>query len=115
VAETPAPEPEPEEPDVVVGPVAVSATLFAIYVDEAEQHVQAMDREMACIEADRMVPVSADFMRAAHTLASSSRTTGFESLAEAASAMEKWLAEAIDLPPEFNDDRVARTRGPWTR
>lgn len=117
----PQPEPQPaaqaepapvpaEEPEVVIGPVTVGAALFAIYVDESEQHVVAMDREMAAIEADRMTPVSADFMRAAHTLASSSRTTGFESLAEAASALEKWLADAIELPPEFNDDRVATTR-----
>ena len=69
-----------EEPDVAIGPVTVSRALFAIYVDEAEQHVAAAStREMAAIEADRMVPVSAEFMRAAHTLASSSRTTGFES------------------------------------
>ena len=57
-----------------------------------------------------MVPVSADFMRAAHTLASSSRTTGFEPLADVANALEKWLADAIDLPPEFDAHRLAVTR-----
>ncbi|HSJ98613.1 MAG TPA: Hpt domain-containing protein, partial [Myxococcota bacterium] len=84
---------------------------FAIYIAEAEQHVAAMDAEMARIEADPLVPVSADFMRAAHTLASNSRTTGFESLAGVAAALEKWLADAIDLPPVFDAGRIAATRG----
>jgi chemosensory pili system protein ChpA (sensor histidine kinase/response regulator) len=99
-----------EEPDVRIGEVTLPAAFFAIYLDEADQHVQAMQREIGAIEADRMVPVSPDFMRAAHTLASSSRTTGFEPLAECANALEKWLADAIDLPPEFDERRVAVTR-----
>jgi chemosensory pili system protein ChpA (sensor histidine kinase/response regulator) len=99
------------QPDVVVGHVTLAPAFFAIYIAEAEQHVAAMEREMRAIEADPMVPVSADFMRAAHTLASNSRTTGFESLADAASALEKWLADAIELPPEFDAHRLAATRG----
>ncbi|HET6265956.1 MAG TPA: Hpt domain-containing protein, partial [Usitatibacter sp.] len=105
-------EPEPAaEPDVVIGPVTLTPAFFAIYIAEAEQHVAAMDREMAGIEADPLAPVSADFMRAAHTLAANSRTTGFESLANAAAALEKWLADAIDLPPEFDANRLGKTRG----
>lgn len=121
-ADIPAPEPvmdeapaeEPvtiEEPYVVVGNVSLTPAFFAIYIAEAEQHVAALDQEMARIEADPLLPVSADFMRAAHTLASNSRTTGFESLADAASALEKWLADAMDLPPEFDAHRLSVTRG----
>jgi len=101
---------EEREPEVVIGNVSVSAALFVIYIGEAEQHVDALDREMAEIEADPMVPVSADFMRAAHTLASTSRTTGFEGLADAALALEKWLADAMELPPEFDAHRLGVTR-----
>ncbi len=102
--------PAPAEPEVAIGNVSLAPAFFAIYVTEAEQHVASMDEEMARIEADPMVPVSADFMRAAHTLASNSRTTGFEALADVASALEKWLADAMDLPPEFNAHRLAATR-----
>jgi chemosensory pili system protein ChpA (sensor histidine kinase/response regulator) len=112
-----APEPEAEaeaEADVMIGTVAIAPALFAIYLGEAEQHVAAMDEEMARIEYDPMVPVSADFMRAAHTLASSSRTTGFEAVADASAALEKWLAEAIELPPEFDAHRLSVTRGAVT-
>ena len=106
-----APAPAAPEPDVAIGHVSLAPAFFAIYIAEAEQHVTSMDQEMARIEADPMIPVSADFMRAAHTLASNSRTTGFEALADLSAALEKWLAEAIDLPPEFDTGRLAATRG----
>jgi chemosensory pili system protein ChpA (sensor histidine kinase/response regulator) len=109
-AEAPAGEASAEPAEVVIGNVSVSTALFAIYIREAEQHVADLDREMARIESDPMVPVGPDFMRAAHTLASTSRTTGFEPLADAALALEKWLAEAMDLPPEFDSRRLGVTR-----
>ncbi|MBE0529103.1 MAG: Hpt domain-containing protein, partial [Thermoleophilia bacterium] len=99
-----------EEADVIVGNVSVSSALFSIYVGEAEQHAATLEREMSAIEADPMYPVSHEFMRAAHTLTSSSRTTGFSVLADVAHALEKWLADAIDYPPEFTPDRTATTR-----
>jgi chemosensory pili system protein ChpA (sensor histidine kinase/response regulator) len=105
--EEPAPE---EEPDVLVGSVSLSAALYSIYVGEAEQHAATLEREMEQIEADPLHPVSHEFMRAAHTLTSSSRTTGFFVLADVAHALEKWLADAIDYPPEFTPDRIATTR-----
>ena len=110
VAQAPEPAPPVEEADVVVGTVSLSPAFFAIYVGEAEEHVAALDREMGRIEADALTPVSDAFMRAAHTLASTSRTTGFEAVADVAAALEKWLAEAIELPPEFDPGRVAATR-----
>ena len=108
-----APEATPEaieEQDVVVGPVTVSPALFSIYIGEADQHVATLEHEMSAIEADPLHPVSHEFMRAAHTLTSSSRTTGFLRLADVAHALEKWLAEAIDYPPEFTAARLATTR-----
>ena len=96
--------------EITIGTLSVPRALFAIYLGESEQHVAAMDAQMALIESDPMYPVSADFMRAAHTLASSSRTMGFESVADVASALEKWLQEAIELPPEFSAARLATTR-----
>lgn len=101
--------PEAEE-TVVIGTAVLPAALFAIYVGEAEQHVAELSAQLSLIEADPMHPVGADFMRAAHTLSSSSRTTGFEGLADAAYALEKWLQDAMELPPEFNAHRLEVTR-----
>jgi chemosensory pili system protein ChpA (sensor histidine kinase/response regulator) len=102
---------EPEgDSDIAIGSVVLPRTLFAIYVGEAEQHVASLNEEMGRIEADSLHPVGADFMRAAHTLASSSRTTGFEALADVAYALEKWLQEAMEAPPEFDAARLEGTR-----
>ena len=99
-----------EEAQIQVGSVSISPTLFAIYLGEAEQHIAALDAEMARIEADPLHPVGADFMRAAHTLASSSRTTAFETIADVSHALEKWLQDAMELPPEFDAHRLQVTR-----
>ncbi|HZZ92545.1 MAG TPA: Hpt domain-containing protein [Usitatibacter sp.] len=96
--------------EIVIGHVALPRALFIIYVGEAEQHVATLDAEMSRLAADPMLPVSAEFMRAAHTLCSSSRTTGFEALADLAYGLEKWLQDAMELPPEFDARRLAVTR-----
>jgi len=104
-------EPAPiEDEEIIVGGVSVPTALFGIYMGEAEEHAAAMDREMSALESDPMVPVSPAFMRAAHTLASSSRTTGFESIAAVSAALEKWLADAMEFPPEFDHHRLSVTR-----
>ena len=99
-----------DDVELMVGNVSISRTLFAIYLGEAEQHVSAMDTQMAAIESDPLLPVTPDFMRAAHTLASSSSTTGFESIAAVSHALEKWLQDAMEYPPEFDSQRLQATR-----
>ena len=102
---------EPPEPaDVRVGDILVPHSLFYIYLGEADQHIVTLDNEMSEHEAKPRKPVSHDFMRAAHTLTSSSRTTGMETIADVAFALEKWLQDAIEFPPEFDAHRLAVTR-----
>ncbi len=102
---------EPPEPDdVLVGNISVPHALFYIYLGEADQHIATLDNEMSTLEAKPRQAVSHDFMRAAHTLTSSSRTTGMNMIADVAFALEKWLQEAIEFPPEFNSHRLAVTR-----
>ena len=102
---------EPPEPDDVrVGIFLVPHALFYIYLGEADQHIATLDNEMSALEAKPRQPVSHDFMRAAHTLTSSSRTTGMDMIADVAFALEKWLQEAIEFPPEFDAHRLAVTR-----
>ncbi len=103
-------EPEGEEPDVVIGDVALSPAFFAIYIGEAEQHAETLEREMSALEAEPEAAVGHDFMRAAHTLTSTSRTTGFNVVADVAHALERWLQDAIDLPPVFDAERLGATR-----
>ncbi|HET7548137.1 MAG TPA: Hpt domain-containing protein [Usitatibacter sp.] len=100
----------PEEELATIGSVVLPRPLFVIYLGEAEQHVAVLQEQMRLLEADPMHPIEPAFMRAAHTLSSSSRTTGFESVAALSYALEKWLQDAIDLPPEFDAHRLSVTR-----
>ena len=100
--------PEPE--DVRVGSNMVPHALFNIYLGEAEQHVTTLDNELSALEAKPMLPVSHDFMRAAHTLASSSRTTNFEMIADVAAALEKWAHDAIEFSPALDIQRLGVMR-----
>ena len=62
-----------------------------IYTKEAAQHVAALETEL---ERWREAPgseASPEFMRAAHTLASSSSTVGFAEAAALAGAIEHWM------------------------
>ena len=67
-----------------------SLSLADIYLGEATQHSAALDTEFA---AWRAAPGAAshEFMRAAHTLASSSQTAGFNGIADLADALEEWM------------------------
>ncbi len=103
-------EPVGDEPDILVGSVAVPAALYQIYLGEADEHIAVLDHEMSALESGKTLTVSHEFMRAAHTLTSSSRTTGFESLADLAHGLEKWLQDAIEYQPEFDHSRLYTTR-----
>jgi hypothetical protein len=67
-----------------------------------------MEREIAAIESDPMIPVSDGHARRAHARQHSA-TTGFESPADVAAALEKWLADAMELPPN-SIPTASRTR-----
>ena len=100
----------PEPPDVQVGSVVLPHALFNIYLGEAEQHIATLDNEMAALEAKPMQPVSHDFMRAAHTLNSSSRTTNFDMIADVAASLEKWSHDAIEFTPALDSHRLSVMR-----
>ncbi len=104
------PEVVPEPADVRVGSVVVPHALFNIYLGEAEQHIATLDNEMAALEAKPMQAVSHEFMRAAHTLNSSSRTTNFDMIAEVAASLEKWSQDAIEFTPVLDSHRLTIMR-----
>ena len=76
-------EPEPEE--ITVGTTRLARSFFDIYAKEALQHVQTLEAQSEA---------SDEFARAAHTLASSSRTAGFDAVADLAAALEHWTPVA---------------------
>lgn len=68
-----------------------AARVLDIYLKEAAGHTVTLKREYAAWAQKRGGDASAEFMRAAHTLASSSRTAGFADIASLAGALEQWV------------------------
>ncbi len=81
---------EAAAPTVTVGTVTVPRGLYDIYTQEAAEHVKVLRAECAKWREALPAEASQDFMRAAHTLASTSRTAGFLPLADLAGALEQW-------------------------
>ena len=67
---------------VTIGTVSIPRGLYNIYTNEAAEHIKVLKAECAKWRQAMPAEASQDFMRAAHTLASTSRTAGFIPLAE---------------------------------
>jgi chemosensory pili system protein ChpA (sensor histidine kinase/response regulator) len=85
-----------EANEVTVGTVTVSRGLYDIYTKEAAEHIAVLEAQCARWRDELPAEASQDFVRAAHTLASTSRTAGFAPLAQLASLLEQWTALAKD-------------------
>ena len=76
----------PPEPDVIVGDVALSPTLYELYVSEAREYIATLQRELATGGAPHP-----SLIRAAHTLAGISATTEIVPVHRLAHALEMAL------------------------
>src|SRR6185436_5403749 len=85
-----APAAPPPSEYTTIGGVTMPRNFFDIYYKEASGHVATLEAQ--CREWRQMpgAEASHEFMRAAHTLASSSRTAGFPALADLAGVLEQW-------------------------
>ena len=88
----PAAEPPPAE--VAIGELRIPQTLYDVFMKEANEHLATLDREFAAWHERGPSALAHEFTRAAHTLASISRTTGLVPVAELAGALENWLPYA---------------------
>jgi chemosensory pili system protein ChpA (sensor histidine kinase/response regulator) len=92
--------------EVTVGTVTVSRGLYDIYTKEAAEHLAVLEAECAKWRAAPPAEASQDFMRAAHTLASTSRTAGFTGVADVAGALEQWSGFAAQTTQARDADLV---------
>jgi chemosensory pili system protein ChpA (sensor histidine kinase/response regulator) len=74
----------------------LAAELFAIFTDEAVQRLSALEAALADMAGGQRPAAWEAFIRAAHTLAGISRTTGFHPLAEVAHEVELWAGHWPD-------------------
>jgi chemosensory pili system protein ChpA (sensor histidine kinase/response regulator) len=87
---------EEELPDIVIGGVSLSPVLFNIATDEAGSIVETLQLLVSELRNGKQTIITKDFMRAAHTLAGVSRSTGFTVIADLAGALELWLQDLMD-------------------
>jgi len=93
-------------PTVTVGTVTVARNLYDIYTKEAAEHIEVLRTECAKWRETVPGPASADFMRAAHTLGSTSHTAGFIPLAELAGTLEQWSTFAEETTDAADAETV---------
>ncbi len=95
---TPLPEPPPAE--ITIGELRIPQGLYDVYLKEANEHLATLDREFAAWRDRGPSALSQEFMRATHTIAGISRTTGLADIATLGAALEQWLPYA----PRVTDD-----------
>ncbi len=109
-----APPPPPLPEDITIGRTTLSRPFFEIYIKEAAEHVSALEAEFAAWRSASPADTSQEFLRAAHTLASSSGTAGFAEAAAVAAAIEQWIPFARESKTpgdaEIIDKAIRRVR-----
>ena len=79
-----------------IGGHLLPTELFAIFTAEAAERLLALDAALTEMAQGKRPAAWEAFIRAAHTLAGISRTTGFKPLAEAAHEVEMWAGKWPD-------------------
>jgi chemosensory pili system protein ChpA (sensor histidine kinase/response regulator) len=102
-------EPEPEE--ITVGTTRLARSFFDIYAEEALQHVQTLEAQCEQWCKHPGAGASDEFARAAHTLASSSRTAGFDAVADLAGELEHWTPVASHVSASRDVEPVKEAVG----
>ena len=88
-----------EAEEVTVGEVTLSAALYRILCDEAQQHLATLDGQLQTLQFDRAATPTQTMVRAAHTLCGIHRTGGFPLVATTAKALEQCLLALEERGP----------------
>jgi chemosensory pili system protein ChpA (sensor histidine kinase/response regulator) len=89
--------------DVDIDGHILPAELFVIFSDEATRRLADLDAALTDMAGGLRPAAWEAFIRAAHTLAGISRTTGFQPLAEAAHEVELWASQWPDKTISLSD------------
>jgi chemosensory pili system protein ChpA (sensor histidine kinase/response regulator) len=97
-----------------IGGLEIPLPLYNIYLGETDELMNALARDFAAWREEPLRAVTAQALKAAHTLGGTSATVGFHALREIAFALEEALQVAV--PPlteeqhQLLDDTVERAR-----
>lgn len=79
------------ELEITIGNHVIPVALLDIFLREADTHLVTLEHQSALSTVEPGLPVSHDYMRAAHTLAGTARLTGFTAIADLSHALEALL------------------------
>ncbi|MBS0335743.1 MAG: Hpt domain-containing protein [Proteobacteria bacterium] len=102
----PGPAPAPEGV-VRIGGLAISASLFAVFANEARQHLETLERELAQVAAGRTAGVRDELVRAAHTLAGICGTVQLKGMHDLGAAFENALLRLKNRPAPVTAGELA--------
>ena len=98
------PESPQAEDTVRIGALVVSTSLFTVFANEARQHLETLERELAQAAAGRTAGVREELVRAAHTLAGICGTVQVHAMHDLGAAFEGALLRlknrATGIAPE---------------
>ena len=98
--------PQSQEDVVRIGGLAISASLFAVFANEARQHLETIERELAQAAAGRTLGVRDELVRAAHTLAGICGTVQLKGMHDLGAAFENALLRLKNRATEISADEL---------
>ena len=76
--------------NITIGNLIIARDLFDVFTTEACQHIATLKHELSCLFECHDAALNHQFMLAAHTLSSTSRTLELTFIADLASSLEQW-------------------------
>ncbi|MCX7159747.1 MAG: Hpt domain-containing protein, partial [Proteobacteria bacterium] len=98
--------PQSQEDVVRIGGLAISASLFAVFANEARQHLETIERELAQAAAGRTLGVRDELVRAAHTLAGICGTVQLKGMHDLGAAFENAFLRLKNRATEISADEL---------
>ena len=95
-----------QEDVVRIGGLAISASLFAVFANEARQHLETIERELAQAAAGRTLGVRDELVRAAHTLGGICGTVQLKGMHDLGAAFENALLRLKNRATEISADEL---------
>ena len=94
------------EDNVQIGSLSISASLFAVFSNEARVHLETLERELSRIAAEHGSSVRDDLVRAAHTLAGICGTLQLKGMHDLGAALESALLRLVNRAAPVSSDEL---------
>ncbi len=95
------PEPAPQDTMVSIGPLRLPKPLYAIYLQEASQHIDGLQADLSNWQTQAPRPSSYDAYKHAHSLKGSAATIGFGAMKALAAPLEAVLQLSVESELAF--------------